>query len=102
MHTNRGIRSKSRVRKLCMNFPMALMLCASTGSGIFGWIATHVQRKTVVMQPKMILHSVLQLLMSLQEVDGVSGLLGKAGTGRASMMGKMEQQGETVKEVVLD
>ena len=38
-----------------------LMRRVSTGSGIFGWIAPHVQRKMVVMQLQMMLSRLLQL-----------------------------------------
>jgi hypothetical protein len=42
-----------------------LMRRVSTGSGILGWIATHVHRNIVVMQLHIMPSSVLQLLISL-------------------------------------
>src|SRR5271170_7073104 len=44
-----------------------MSLIVSTGSGRFGWIATQVQRKMVVIQLHIIPGRVLQLLMSLHE-----------------------------------
>ena len=55
--------------------------CVSTGSGTFGWTATHVHRKMVVMQLHIIPSSVRQLSISSHEDDVLD--TSRAGAGRA-------------------
>jgi hypothetical protein len=56
--------------------------CVSSVAGIFGWMATHVQRKMVERQLQMMPHFVLQLLISLH-VDPSSSSSVEAGVAVA-------------------
>jgi len=59
------------------------MFLVSTGSGIFGWIDTHVQRKIVVKQPHTMLNSVLHSSIFLQEFGVATSFTAGAGSALA-------------------
>ena len=82
-HMNRKTVSSTRRTILRAHRDQKRMFLVSTGSGIFGWIDTHVQRKIVVKQPHTMLDSVLQSSIFLQEFGVATSFTAGAGSALA-------------------
>jgi hypothetical protein len=75
--------SPKKDKNLWVHFSRKLIRRVSTGSGTFGWIATHVQRKMVVRQLHIMPNSVLQLSMFLHVDEEFTSSTVRTWTGKA-------------------